>query len=56
MARRAKRSVLTLQRQRAKDVARTLNAHSPGGRYYKPTVTDQVQKAWTMKRRRKLTD
>lgn len=43
MARRAKRSILTIHRQIAKDNLRTLQANSRGGRYYKPSVSDLVR-------------
>lgn len=42
MARRAKRSVLSLHRQIAKDTQKTIQANSPGGRYYVPSLAEQL--------------
>lgn len=40
-----KRSILTIHKKIAKDNARTIAANSPGGRYYKPTVTEKIRSA-----------
>jgi hypothetical protein len=49
MARRARKSIVALHRQIAKDNAKTIKANSPGGRYYRPTVTDKVRKVGVQK-------
>lgn len=43
MARRAKRSVLTLKKKRERDQIKTALATMPGGRYYRPSVSEQIR-------------
>ena len=54
----AKRSVLTLHKKIARDAAKTLEANTEGGRYYRPTIADQARLAADLARAktRRFTD
>lgn len=41
----AKRNLLTLHKKIARDAAKTLEANTKGGRYYKATVADKIAQA-----------
>lgn len=41
----AKRNLLTIHKRIARDAAKTLEANSKGGRYYKATVADKLAAA-----------
>lgn len=45
------KNIVALHRKIAKDMAKTIEANSPGGRYYKPTTADKIAAATKRKAR-----